>query len=446
MSDEKVLVSRVITGFEGKSYLEVDGKPFLYNSVQSWYPPEADYRLYMEKAAEVNYKVFTFWLCWRHQEPVEGCYNWAKLDKVIKLAIEYNLRLDIVWAGTNFCGHLDPRFAPDWLLNRHSWHLKDSEGNCKELDGFDMSVCHGIDCRNQEALAKEKKFIADMMQHLREFDRSHRVILFQVENEININNWTGQDKQEVLNYCNEIGGVVKESPYSIATRINLVNGENDAAVNCLANIDFYGPDPYSAKIADIRRIIYDTENSRMPYIAENAAYENSTSLIIAALAGGGFYNIYKIDYDNIWNKPGVYYNNWSYWSVTSKIQNLNKALNKIGQLITVSPRSKMVEFNTEDDKPEVNYSCSKTLSEKKIGYKCKAGKASVGMIIEHLGSYYLVSDEDAVFTVEYRPETCEVGYFDDSGTWQKECEQTIRKISDAEYAISYRAGDCIRVK
>ena len=118
-TSKKVVVSRVVKNAEGKSYIEVDGRPFLYNAVQSWYPPEKDYSLYVQKTAEANYKCFTFWLYWKHLEPVEGKRDWAELDKVIDLANKYDVRLDIVWAGTNFCGHLDPRFAPDWLLKNH---------------------------------------------------------------------------------------------------------------------------------------------------------------------------------------------------------------------------------------------------------------------------------------------------------------------------------------
>lgn len=107
---EKTVVSRVVKNVAGKSYIEVDGRPFLYNSVQSWYPPEKDYSLYVQKTAEAHYKCFTFWLYWQHLEPIEGKYDWMELDRVIDLANKYDVRLDIVWAGTNFCDHLDPRF------------------------------------------------------------------------------------------------------------------------------------------------------------------------------------------------------------------------------------------------------------------------------------------------------------------------------------------------
>ena len=99
---EPRLVSRIVTNDQGKTYLEVEGKPFLYNTVQSWFPPEADYEIYMQKTAEVNYKVFCFWLLWAQLEPEEGIFDWSSIDRVIDLANQYDLRLDILWGGSSF--------------------------------------------------------------------------------------------------------------------------------------------------------------------------------------------------------------------------------------------------------------------------------------------------------------------------------------------------------
>ena len=59
-SKEKRIVSKIVTNQAGKTYLEVDGKPVLYNSVQAWLPEDGDYELNMRKAQDVGYKVFTF--------------------------------------------------------------------------------------------------------------------------------------------------------------------------------------------------------------------------------------------------------------------------------------------------------------------------------------------------------------------------------------------------
>lgn len=442
---EKTVVSRVVKNVAGKSYIEVDGRPFLYNSVQSWYPPEKDYSLYVQKTAEANYKCFTFWLYWQHLEPLEGKYDWTELDKVIDLANKYDVRLDIVWAGTNFCDHLDPRFAPNWVLNNHDeYHLKDSNGNCILVDGGDMGNCCVINPANSNILQKEKKIISDMLQHLKRYDKNHRVIAIQIENEINIHKFMG-GKSNVLAYINALGQVVKQSDYEIVTRANIYAFQMDSDLNALEYIDGHGPDPYKESVSLIRNIINSNVNTKLRYIAENAAWRNSTSLIVAALANGGFYNIYRLDYDSVWNKPGLYDKNFKPWKVTIEIKNLNAALNKIGSLIAESPKEKMLEFNTETDYPSESYKATKPLSGRNIGFKSRNGSEPVGLVVEKDNNFYCVAHDIAYLSFDVQPAACETGYFDDSEKWVKNADRNWTKISPTEYQIEYNVGECLRI-
>jgi len=444
-ANKKVVVSRVVTNAEGKSYIEVDGRPFLYNAVQSWYPPEKDYSFYVQKTAETNYKCFTFWLYWKHLEPVEGKRDWAELDKVIDLANKYDVRLDIVWAGTNFCGHLDPRFAPDWLLKDHkAYHLKDANDKCVIANGFDMGKCCAADPANDKLLSLEKSLIADMLQHLKAYDKNHRVIAIQIENEVNLNNWPG-GKGGILAYINELGKVVKQSDYEIVTRVNLATKKMDSSVNELDCIDGHGPDPYDEHISVTRSILNSNYNTKLKYIAENAAYGNSTSLIVATLANGGFYNIYRVDYDSVWNKPGLYDKDFKIWRVTQKIKNLNEGLNKVGALIAESAKEKMLEFNTETDYPSASYKAAKPLCGRAIGFKSRNGSEPVGLVVQKDGNFFCMADEAAYFTFDVQPTACQTGYFDNSGKWVESIEKQLVRLSDSEYQIEYNVGDCIKI-
>jgi hypothetical protein len=440
----KVTVSKVVRNAGGKYYIEVDGKPFLYNSVQSWFPPEKDYSLYIQKAAEVNYKCFTFWLYWRHLEPAEGKRNWAELDEVIDLANKYDVRLDVVWAGTNFCGHLDPRFAPDWLLKNHkAYHLKDANDKCVVADGFDMGKCCAADPSDKKLLSLEKKLIVDMLQHLKAYDKNHRVIAIQIENEANLNNWPG-GKDSILAYIDALGQVVKKSDYELVTRVNLVGKAMDIEVDRLQYIDGHGPDPYDEHVSVTRSILNSNDNTKFKYIAENAAYGNSTSLIVTALANGGFYNIYRLDYDSVWNKPGVYDKNFKCWETTYKIRNLNKGLNKMASLIAQSPKGKMIEFNTEADYPSASYKATKTLCKASIGFESKNGNKPVGIVVENDNKFYCAADDAAWFIFNVAP-VCETGYFDVLGKWTKESNVGCTVISPSEYKVEYKIGDCLRI-
>lgn len=444
--ETKTVVSRVVKIASGKSYIEVDGKPFLYNSVQSWYPPEQDYSLYVQKAAEAGYRCITFWLYWNHIEPEEEAYDWSELDKVINLANKYDVRLDIVWAGTNFCDHLDPRFAPKWILNRHKYHLKDSNGRCAIARGFDQGNCCAVEPTNEKIFSKEKNVLIKMLEHLKQYDQNHRTIAIQIQNEPNINGYQG-GKNNVLAYINALGRAVKESDYIIVTRVNLAFKSMDSEIDALQYIDGHGPDTYDERVALTRNLIRnDKNNTKFKYIAENSAWCNTTSHIVAALVNGGFYNIYRLDYDAIWNKPGLYDRNFKPWMVTKEVTQLNSALNKIGSVIASAPKQNMLEFNTEWGYPTIWYDEKKTLANRVIGFKCRNGSEPVGLVVEKDGNFYCIADNMAYFTFDSEPTICETGRYNSDGNWQTDKEKSWTKLTDDIFQISYGVGECLRIR
>lgn len=408
------VISQVVKNESQKSYLEVEGVPFLYNAVQSWFPPEADYEEYMKRSVEVGYKVFTFWLYWSSIEQKEGQTDFKIIDRMLYLADKYDVKLDIVWGGTDFCDHLDPRFAPEWILNRHDWHLKDSVGNCVVASGFDMGPCCAFDPVNKELFKKEKRILQQLFEYIELHDRNRSIIMIQIENEINIQ-WYHGCKNKVLEYINMLASAIKEV-YQIATRVNIFSREMDTDIDCLQNVDAHGLDTYDERVSVTRRTMSDSRNSKMKYIAENAGYKNSTEHIITALVNGGFYNIYKIDIETVFpEKPCVYGRDWAMEPHTIRIKNLNEALNKESQLITVSPKEKMVDFNCElDFGPQQVYETQKYLSYHNISFKTEDG--AVAMVVECDNTFYCFADGNGIF-----------------------------KIDDQE-EVEYIVGDCLKIK
>lgn len=397
-----------------KAYLEVDGKPFLYNSVQSWYPPEGDYAEYIKKTAELNYKCFTFWLYWRHLEPVEGQYEWYEIDRVIDLADKYDVYLDIIWSGTLFCDHMDKRFTPPWVMENDDYHLKDKNGNVVLVDGRDMGMCPALDTHNREILTKENRILARLIEHLAEYDKNHRVILIEVSNEINLEGYQG-GKAGVLHYVNELARQIKSMDHKIATRTNILSAEMDKEIDELEYIDGLGLDTYRQDISVTRKGMLDSNNTKLKYIAENAAYDNSTSHIVAALANGGFYNIYKLDYDVYHKKPGIYNAGWEEIEVTGKIRNLNGGLNRLAYAITISKHEDMIEFNTDETTPLKNYVDTRQLNGRKISF-ITGNKGAVGIGVLYEGGIFITADEDAQISLETEG-YCEYGRMDAEGKW-----------------------------
>jgi hypothetical protein len=273
------------------------------------------------------------------------------------------------------------------------------------------------------------------------------VVFFQVLNETNIREWTYQGKEIVLAYANELASVLKEADYQIATRMNLSGPRIEPAIEELENIDCNGPDPYTDDIEVIRKLINNP--TKMPYIAENAAYRNTTSLMITSFANGGYYNVYMLGPNLVWSTPGIYDLNWEPWEVTFSVFNLNTALNKIGSLVSVSLRSQMVEFNTEESYPLANYDREKVLAGRAIAMKTwgigETRNGAVGMAVHKDGNIYLIADRMAWFRFQEEPLHVSSGHLDESGNWV----ESHRKYWTPEpegFEIPYHDGECLRVK
>jgi hypothetical protein len=439
-----IVVSKLVKNNEGKSYIEVDGKPFLYNSVQAWLPANGNYELFISKAKEAGYNIFTLWFPWRSIENQLGEYNWTVLDKVIREAEKYNIRLDIVWGGSNFCGGLDGRFAPDFILNNSSFYVKDEDGNPELVKKFDMGMCHVADYSNKKLFDIEAATLSAMMNFLYERDTTHRVVAFQIENEVNLMNWSLQKKANVLKYCNELGKVIKTSPYSMLTRMNLAFKDYEPLIDSLEYIDCQGLDIYTDDLNVVRNTI--TYKTKMSHVAENAAYENSSSLIAEALANGGFYNIYRLDYDYVWSKPGIYGDDWIYLHQTFDIKVLNTGLNKMSAQIAESPSKNMMCFNTSTKLPVAGYSEIKELNSFKIGFKSLSAwnEEGVGFVLFYKGDYYLIADNKCsfYFPVQVKAES---GYFNTLGKWNTTSNKKIRKTANGNYELNYNFYECIRI-
>lgn len=429
-----MVVSRFVKEGNGKGYIEVDGKPFLYNAVQSWYPPEEDYSVYVEKSAEVGFTVFSFWLYWRLLEPQKGVFDFSCIDKVISLAEKHNIRLDIIWAGTNFCDHLDYRWAPEWVYNNSNYHLKNEYGVEITADGYDMGPCPAADVFNKELFDNEARMISALFEHLAEYDSTHRVICIQIENEINMQGYWG-GKGAVLDWCNRLAAFVKKSEYSIVTRVNINEFEMEPEINALEYIDGQGLDTYTRDPGVIRTAMQDTGCTKFKHIAENDAVENVTALLLTAIENGGFFNIYRLDYDEYHKKPGVYDKDMVYTAATYRLKNINLAMKGISEIIACASPQQMILFNSElKISPLQNYSEIKMLCGNRIVMSTES--KSVALAVYRGGEYYFIADGACKFGVYSRE--CE--FYTENGEKITNIEKTAIKPDRSCFTVMYTGG------
>jgi hypothetical protein len=436
-------ISKLVKRPDGSYYISVDDRPFLYNLVQN---PDMNETV-AAKIDEANYKAFTVWLNWKDIEPKIGRYDWQTLDNAIDLANKYNMRLDIVWGGSAFCGGIREGSAPGWLVGQHYYHMK-SGGKCLE---FKEGNRHIADYNNAALLKIESGTVAKLMEHVAEYDKNHRLITFQVENEANPI-WQQLDvpKSVILNYMNEIAKVVKMSSYPVITRVNLGYGSTaDCSFNTLY-IDMNGSDPYVPNISNTANQLDNTLDSRFPHLSENGGYSNSTSHIVTALSRGGGYNMYKVEYDSYWGRPGLYGPNYTYEHHTYEIKNLNAALNKIASFTAESLPSRMAGFNCDTgvNDPVPGVCETKEVSGVKVRFESVENNAPVGMVIVDDKEKYLycIADNDAIFTVFVQPVLCEVGYMDDTGNWWRDDKTDYLENPDGTYSVQYKATQVLRIK
>ena len=161
---------------DGKFAFLVDGKPFIMLGGQvgnfSAYPDlmERAWPTFAAMSANtVEYPVY-----WNVIEPVEGQFDFAAFDTILRGARAHNLRVILLWFGTWKNG------AMDWTPN---WVKSDPARFPRVLDygGRPIRVLSPVSKTNLDA---DKRAYAAMIKHLKEVDEAERtVIMVQVENE-----------------------------------------------------------------------------------------------------------------------------------------------------------------------------------------------------------------------------------------------------------------------
>jgi hypothetical protein len=156
--------------------LLVDGKPFLMLGGQ------VDNRVFVpEEMAKVlpgfpSYHANTveFPVTWKLIEPVEGKFEFAAVDRIVRDIRAHSLRAIVLWFGS-WKGD-ETTFLPEWITSNTARFPKAVDEAGKASSSLSP---HG-----EQTLAADRKAFAALLKHIREIDEADRtVILVQVENE-----------------------------------------------------------------------------------------------------------------------------------------------------------------------------------------------------------------------------------------------------------------------
>ncbi len=160
--------------------LIVDGKPFLALSgeLANTSPSDLDYmaKIFPRLAKEVHLNTVLTPMAWAWVEPQEGKFDFRLADAALANANKNDLRIAWLWFGSWKNGQSD--FTPAWVKTK-----QDRFPRAQIQNGKSLQVLSTLSESNWQADAKA---FAALMRHVREVDKSHRVIMAQVENEVGV--------------------------------------------------------------------------------------------------------------------------------------------------------------------------------------------------------------------------------------------------------------------
>ena len=434
----------------GKTYVEVDGTPFPFMGAQirldalinSENKPVSAIEPYFQKAVELGVNCVQVPVCWRWIEPSEGNYDWSVVDALLGYCLEYDLKMELLWFSTNMIGDSFTYFLPRYVISEPSIRLwRSNEGFFRSDYGYTYALILDADW----LLQRETAAVTALFNHIRYWDSkhgdTHPVITCQIHNEpdgfvrwrYGGDGFTWRDGSElsrerawemVLNSLNAVGKAVQNSSYKVLTRTNHIKADNvntpldwgetvsPQNIFDLEGIDFVSIDAYRQTVSDINKEVsaYASISGNYALVGENKGnYEHAPSLILAAFAAGGGYDIYDLATSSVFitnaggtDDPdhGVYTSDLQERpGFTEKVRKIVKGLSAAGADLAVTPPSSFAAFNISADEPQTSFSGEFTSASTstKIGFSTTEG--AIGFALD-MGTYIVAySTESATFVI-----------------------------------------------
>ena len=158
--------------------LIVDGKPFvmycgeLHNSTASSLSYMQEHRVW-DKLKEMHLNSVIATVSWELVEPVEGQFDFTLVDAIIAEARQRDMKIAFLWFGT----FKNPMmtYAPTWVkANPKKYpHAVDDKG--QEMEH--------ISVYGSEVLKADTKAYKAFLQHIKDTDKDHTVVMIQLQNE-----------------------------------------------------------------------------------------------------------------------------------------------------------------------------------------------------------------------------------------------------------------------
>lgn len=494
----ETIVSRVCTLPSGKTYLEVDGRPYtligaqlridgLYNrnpSLTEAPAPVTDEELaqYFEKAKEIGINTISLALEWSKLEPEKDDYDFSLVDKLLSLANRYELKCEFLWFSTNMCGDGHSFCIPSYITEDTETYPVITAENpyySSMYGQISYPILNGSALMERESLV-----LTALMEHIYEWNKENGsmnpLIGMQIHNEsdgllrwrLNQQNLSVDGKaitpeelwQMTLEALDNAGKAVKAADYKIYTRCNMTTtygvgeylewsglGFSPLDILHLEGIDIIGDDPYTTDPSAINRTIHNySVEGNYPHIAENMGnYSSSPSLILSAYQAGGAYMIYDLATPKYFvylngnssyqMDQGILNPDLSYKAHTQETSCIIKGIAKMGSVLPLVGSEDFAAFNILTEHPKETFEQTVCTSSFSVTYRTENG--GIAFAVEYDGYIYFYTTSACTFTVN------NASYFMSGESGRFDGEEFV--IEEKEYIgtpISLSAGKLMRVR
>ena len=332
------LISYVDHSLHGsqKYVLRVNEKPYYMTNIQirldllrysEGWSATAREALVAQAAAD-GFNTVSIPVHWYEVEREKNQFDWTVLEEYLNLVNKYNIKMELLWFGTNSGGHVqwlsrsqtEPIHlrTPDYVLYSPAPGSKEttSEYNIRR----DMSD-YSVDLGDNRLRERETYVLGKVMEHIARWDKAngsmHPVIGVQIGNEV-IGQRIPYSNSLVISYLSDVAGAIKNSDYVVWTRVNCVywkiptriyENEEQRLSPKGTNIDFIGIDTYRHHFRTDADFMASMR-SNLPYVAKNYRMIMETSsnvafaaqMHLAALSGNNAFDFYSIE--SLYGKDG----------------------------------------------------------------------------------------------------------------------------------------------
>lgn len=283
-------VSKVVTLDNGKTIVKYRDETFVGTGVQirtdSYMNTDKltmdEMEIFFAKAAELGVNTVEVPVEWKDIEIDDNVWDFTYMKQLLDFVNKYNLKLELLWFGTNMCGDSHGFSIPEYILKDGKTYPKCDSSRTGEYWAY-YGVLWALDFTNPNLIERESYAMQKVLKYVYEYNEDannpykgkYPLVAFQVLNEADIfarfrvktrhiknpHSHVESPDYETNDYFSSFdeafkwvkdayrayGNAVKSSAYPVYTRVNLASAFKADEWNHSTGVFYNDNDAYSSK-------------------------------------------------------------------------------------------------------------------------------------------------------------------------------------------------------